>query len=107
MTSDCSRLSEWIECEMERPSAGAIEARLDPALAARSDMADSLRTWLLSHISVASRRFALAGGEAAEPMKLDSIVLSAPGNEPEEPRKLESSVFMTPDAALPRKLESS
>src|SRR5262245_4696490 len=86
-----------------------------------SDIADSLKTWLLSHISVTSRCLA-PGGAAAEPRKLESIVLSV-GNWPAaEPKKLESSVlfipetsplmkpdssvFISPEAALPRKLES-
>src|SRR5207244_809840 len=82
----------------------------------------SLRTWLPSHISVASWRLAAGGGEEAEPRKLESMVLSLPGGEDEAPKKLESRVFITPetspltkpdssvciipDAALPRKLKS-
>src|SRR4051812_36784721 len=87
-----------------------------------SDMADSLRTWLLSHISVTSRGFAPGCGAEPEPKKLESIVLFEDKFPAEESRKLESSVLLIPetsplrnpdwsvcirfDPAVPRKLES-
>src|SRR5262245_54851204 len=84
-----------------------------------SDIADSLRTWLLSHISVTSRGLARAGGPTADPRKLESMVLS--DGPAAEAKKLESSVlfpetsplikpdssvFIRSEPALPRKLES-
>src|SRR5687767_12550444 len=100
MTRDCSRLSDWMVCEPKRaegevrPDADAPgAARLDPALAARSIMADSLNGWLLSHISVASRDLGVGGAEAEGAIKLDSTVLSLPPTEAGGPKKLESIVL--------------
>src|SRR6476620_5026399 len=103
MTSDCSRLSDMTDCcATERLAIDARpgaeepkEPKLEPGfLPPRSAICESLSTWLLSHMAVAS---CARGGEGIEP--------GAPP--PVAPIKLESSVCcMLEVPAAPRKLES-
>src|SRR5687768_13227732 len=66
----------WAIERLEPRGGPALPARLEPGFPAKPRASDSLRTWLLSHICVAS---CLAPGGAAAPSKLESMVCRIPG----------------------------